>query len=157
MVAAITTLQLLKTEIQDRIVALTPNSFTQHHYRIREEEARRSPLLEAGGPPRLFEFGKPVTSPDTENLYYGGGGGGIRNPAYIIPINLLYPTNEELWRIAAVDDYDQIRSDILNNRATEPANCEIRWIDPAGPEFDTSPADDWEVMTMFLRTVLTVQ
>jgi hypothetical protein len=157
MTAAITTLKLLQTEIEDRIVALTPNSFTQHHFKVRPQEARRVPIINSGGPSRLFELGRPFQAPDTATLYYGGGGGGIRNPSYIIPINIIYTTIDELWRYAALDDADEIRSDILNNRATEPAGIEIREIMDVPPEFETNPEDDWEVMTLQLWTVLTVQ
>jgi hypothetical protein len=155
MANAFTTLGLLEAEIETRIGNLTPNYFSNERFKLRPQESRRSTLLQSGGKPRLFELGDPIFTDDA-NLYWGGGGKGIHNPAVFIPINIVYPTTDRVWRKAAYDDGDQIRADILNNRDTEPAGVEIREIKGI-PTFEKSPEDDFEVLTLFLWAVLTVE
>lgn len=154
MTAAFTTLGLLQAEIEGRIKALTPTTFRDYPFKLRPQEARRVPLIDSGGPARVFELDDPYNT-DDDHLFWAGGGGGIHTPAVIIPINIIYPTTSKVWRFAAYDDGDQIRADILNNRSTEPAGVEIREIKGI-PFFEKNPEDDWEVLTLSLWAVLTV-
>ena len=154
MTEAYTILRALRTEVEDRIVDVTPTYNSQTRFtKISSEVSRKEDVLENVKVTRAFRLGQ--AEQINEMPGYEITGTGSEQPAYDIPLEIVYPTDQDYWREVALDDFNLIRTDLANNRGGEPAGVQGRWVS-SSPVFEQAAEDPFEKMTFNIRTWLNV-
>jgi len=107
MPALSTILRSLRLEVESRIKDLIPNSKSTKRFSVySDSSAQRTPIKSFTGKPRVFHLGVAQEI----DVYYQGYQ--VTGWKYRIPITIAYPRNEA-WAIAAQDDIEKIRNDLL--------------------------------------------
>ena len=106
-----TIIRALRAEVSDRIEAIEPNVKKQKRFSEYKEVSKDStPFAEFTGRARAFQIGAPV---EVMPVAFGGS---TRNTLYEMPLTILY-RRRTVWQIAAQDDIEVIRNDLLRTSA----------------------------------------
>lgn len=115
----------LATEIEGRIVGLTPTNFATHTFRVRSAaEQYASELASVSAAPRAVDVGGGGGVRWVRNLTCGSAN---RAQEIFIPVSIRYPARRD-WQFAAFDDFDRISEDMRDN-ATSVTGCSLREVD----------------------------
>lgn len=140
----------LRDEVEDRIVALTPNRMVNANepFTLYTSQAEK-PITEWTGSSRVFAIGA-FTEVRRWNLGYSQ-----QQILYTAPITFVY-RRTPIWNLAALDDMHQVQHDLLNN-VPSVSGVANRWIPPTESPVVTMHAEQpWDYYTMTLNAYLSV-
>lgn len=152
MTTPVTAFVNLKDEIEDRIVALTPNRTIRAEegsFSVYPDKAVKSkPILEWTGRARTFVVGDPV------DMGHWAVGWTETQKLYHIPVVFVY-RRTPIWTMAAIDDMHQIFHDILSNPPSV-AGVANRYFSESQPTVTKNPDGPWDYYTLTLMAYLSV-
>ncbi len=144
-------LPLLRTEIAERIEDLAPTGYKSKRFKERSQKAQLlKPIQEEQVKTRLFQLGEPQYE---QHTYIGCN---TVDPVYIIPLQIVYPSNSDGWDDAIHDDLDCIGRELRCNPSGV-SGVQGRWVDlKTEPTREPHEKDTWQIVTVFIWCLLGV-